>query len=78
MAAIVIELNIWFKSTTSYILLLWLDAEIQEKVYVSVTSRLNSNKELAAEIVRAVKAESKVWLIFVQGKRPQTMYSRRM
>ena len=46
-----------------------MDAEIQEKGCVSVISILNSNKGLAAEIVRAVKAESKVWLMFVQCKR---------
>ena len=45
-----------------------MDAEIREKGCVSVISRLNSNKELAVEIVTAIKAESKVWLMFVQGK----------
>ena len=46
-----------------------MDAEIREKGCVSVISRLNSNKGLAAEIVRAVKAENKVWLMFSQGKK---------
>ena len=45
-----------------------MDAEIREKGCVSVISRLNSNKELAVEIVAAIKAENKVWLMFVQGK----------
>ena len=49
-----------------------MDAEIREKGYVSVTSRLNSNKKLASEIVRAVKAERKVWLIFVNGHKQCT------
>ena len=58
-----------------------MDAEIREKGCVSVISRLNSNKGLAAEIVRAVKAENKVWLMFSQGKKmakKKTMYARRI
>ena len=54
-----------------------MDTEIREKGCVPVVSRLNSNKELAAEIVIAIKAENKVWL-FVQGKRQETMYARRI
>ena len=54
-----------------------MDSEIREKGCVSALSRLNSNKELAAEIVIAIKAENKVWL-FVQGKRQETMYARRI
>ena len=53
-----------------------MDAEIREKGCVSVISRLNSNKWLADEIVGAVKAENKVWLMFVQGKWQQAMYAR--
>ena len=53
-----------------------MDIEIREKCCVSVISRLNNEKRLAAEIVRAVKAENKVRLMFVQGKRQQTMYAR--
>ena len=37
-----------------------MDTEIREKGCVPVVSRLNSNKELAAEIVIAIKAENKV------------------
>ena len=48
---------------------LFMDTEIQEKGCKSVFSRWNSNKELAAEVVRDIKAENKVWLLFVQGKR---------
>ena len=54
-----------------------MDSEIREKGCLSALSRLNSNKELAAEIVTATKGENKVWL-FVQGKRQQTMYARRI
>ena len=53
-------------------------AEVREKGFESVFSRLNSNKELVAEIVRAVKAVNKLWLMFVQCKRPETMYARRI
>ena len=53
-----------------------MDTEIQENVCMSVISRLNSNKRLAAEIVRAVKEENKVWLMFVQVKWQQTMSAR--
>ena len=55
-----------------------MDTAIPGKGCVSVISRLNSNKELAAEIIRAIKEENKVWLMFVQGKRQQTMYARRI
>ena len=53
-----------------------MDIEIREKCCVSVISRLNNENRLAAEIVRAVKAENKVRLMFVQGKRQQTIYAR--
>ena len=53
-------------------------AEIQEVSSVSVISRLDSNKQVAPEIDRAVNAESKVWLIFVQGEPQQKMYARRI
>ena len=72
------EGNIWLKTTTSYIWLLCKDTEIREKGCVLVISRLSSNKELAAEIVRAIKTESKVWLMFVEGEPQQTMYARRI
>ena len=45
---------------------------------MSVISRLNSNKQVAAEVVRAFKAENKLWLKFVQPKRQQKMYVRRI
>ena len=48
-----------------------MDTEIRENVCMSVILRLNSNKELAADIVR-----NKVWLMFEQGKQQQTMYAR--
>ena len=67
----------WLK-TKSSIWLLCKDTEIREKDCVSVISRLNSNKELAAEIVRAIKAENKVWLMSVDSKPQQTMYARRI
>ena len=53
-----------------------MDTEIREKGCVLVLSRLNRNKRLAAEIVRAVKAENRVRLMFVQSKWQQTMYAR--
>ena len=46
-----------------------LNAEIREVSCVSVILRLNRKKEVAAEVVRAVTVENKVWLMFVQGKR---------
>ena len=55
-----------------------MDIEIPEKGCVSVISRLNNNKGLAAEIVRTIKAADKVWLMFVQGKRQRIMYARRI
>ena len=36
-----------------------------------VISRLNSNKQVEAEVVGALKVENKVWLIFVPGKKHQ-------
>ena len=53
-----------------------MDTEGRERGCVSVFSRLNGNKKHAAEIDRAVKVENKVWLMFVQGKQPETMYAR--
>ena len=53
-----------------------MDTEIREKGCVLVLSRLNRNKRLAAEIVRDVKAENRVRLMFVQSKWQQTMYAR--
>ena len=44
---------------------------MQEVSSVSVISRLDSKKQVAAEIVRTVNLKNKVWLIFVQGKRQQ-------
>ena len=35
---------------------------------MSDISRLNSNKKVASGSVRAPNVESKVWLMFVQGK----------
>ena len=55
-----------------------MDAEGRERGCVSVFSRLNGTKKHAAEIDRAVKVENKVWLMFVQGKQPETMYARRI
>ena len=55
-----------------------MDTAIRGKGCVSVISRLNSNKELAAEIVRAIKEENKVWLMSVDSKPQQTMYTRRI
>ena len=65
----------WLKIKSS-IWLLCKDTEIREKSWVSVISRLNS--ELAADRVRAIKAENKVWLISVDSKPEQTMYARRI
>ena len=45
---------------------------------MSVILRLDSNKQVVAEIGTALKAEKKVWLIFVQGKRQEKMYARRI
>ena len=52
-----------------------MDAEIREKGCMSVILRLNSNNGVAAEIVRPVKSENKVWLMFVQDNRQQTIYA---
>ena len=53
-----------------------MNAEIQEVSFESVLSRLNSKKEAVAEVVRAVKAQNKVGLMFAQGKLEQRMYIR--
>ena len=42
---------------------------------MQVISRLNSNKQVLVEVVRAVKEESKVWLIFVAPKQQQKIYT---
>ena len=42
---------------------------------MQVISRLNSNKQVLVEVVRAVKEESKVWLIFVAAKQQQKIYT---
>ena len=41
-----------------------------------VILRLNSNKQVLVDVVRALKAENKVCLIFVAAKRQQKMYAR--
>ena len=46
-----------------------LNGERREVICVSIISGLKSNKEIVAEVVRPVKAENKMWLMFVQGKR---------
>ena len=38
--------------------------------------RLNSNKQVLVEVVRALKAENKIWVIFVPAKQQQKMYAR--
>ena len=43
---------------------------------MSVISRLNSSKQVATGLVRALNAENKVWLMFVQGKNLQKMCGR--
>ena len=44
-----------------------MNAEIGEVSSVQVISKLNGNKQVAAEVVR----QNKVWLMFVQGKSKQ-------
>ena len=41
-----------------------------------VILRFNSNKQVLVEVVRALKAENKVCLIFVTAKQQQKMYAR--
>ena len=53
-----------------------MNAEIREVSCVSVISRLNSNKQVASGLVRALNAENKVFLMFVQGKHQQRSYIR--
>ena len=55
-----------------------LNGERREVICVSIISGLKSNKEIVAEVVRPVKAENKMWLMFVQGKRQQNMYAWRI
>ena len=43
---------------------------------MSVISRLKSNKQVASGLVRALNAENKVWLMFVEGKHQQRKYGR--
>ena len=52
-----------------------LNGERREVICVSIISGLKSNKEIVAEVVRPVKAENKMWLMFVQGKHQQNMYA---
>ena len=55
-----------------------LNGERREVICVSIISGLKSNKEIVAEVVRPVKAENKMWLMFVQGKHQQKIYARRV
>ena len=48
-----------------------MNAEIGEVSSVQVISKLNGNKQVAAEVVRGLKGQNKVWLMFVQGKSKQ-------
>ena len=41
-----------------------------------VILRLNSNKEVLVEVVRVLKTENKVCLIFVPVKQQQKMYAK--
>ena len=69
------ELNISVKGRPSQIWLLILNAEIWEASRMRVISRLNSNKQDLVEVVRALKAENKVWLMFVPAKQQQKIYA---
>ena len=55
-----------------------MNGETREVSCVSNISGLDSNKEVVAKVVRAVKEENKMWLMFVQGKHHQKMYARRV
>ena len=52
---------------------LCLNTEIWEVSRMRVILRLNSNKQVLVEVVRALKAENKVCLIFVAPKQQQKM-----
>ena len=67
------ELNIWVKARTSQMWPLCLNAELWEVSRMRVILRLNSNKQVLVEVVRALKAENKVCLIFVAPKQQQKM-----
>ena len=41
-----------------------------------VVSRLSSNKQVLSEVVRGLKAEDKVCLMFLQEKQQENMYAR--
>ena len=73
MAAIFYELNIWVKARTSQMWPLSLNTQIWEVCRMGVILRLNSNKQVLVEVVRALKAENKVCLIFVAPKQQQKM-----
>ena len=55
---------------------LCLNTEIWEVNRMRVILRFNSNKQVLVEVVRALKAENKVCLIFVTAKQQQEMYAR--
>ena len=69
-------LNIWVKARTSQMWPLCLNAEIWEVCEMPVILRLNRNKQVLVEVVRVLKAENKVCLIFVAAKQQQKMYAR--
>ena len=58
------DLNIVVKVRISQICLLWLNAISR----MPVTLRLNSNKQVEAQVVRSFQAENKVPVMFVPGK----------
>ena len=76
MAAIFYELNIWVEAKTSQMWPLCLNTQIWELSRTRVILRLNSDKQVLVEVVRALKAENKVCLIFVQAKHQQKIYAR--
>ena len=55
---------------------LCLNAEIWEVSRMRVILRLNRNKQVLVEVVRALNAEKKVCLIFVPAKQQQKVYAR--
>ena len=76
MTAIFYELNIWVKARTSQMWPLCLNTEIWEVTRMRVILILNSNKQVLVEVVRVLKAENKVCLIFVAAKQQQKLYAR--
>ena len=68
MVAIFYELNIWAKGRPSQMWPLCLNAEIWDVSRMRVILSLNTNKQLLVEVVRALKTENKVCLIFVPAK----------